>query len=70
MQAVKLSQGFYGILILGGRMMSESRLFKILYDLLDRKRAAAPELAAGFEVSQWIFHVEEIVLMITQNLKY
>lgn len=51
-------------------MMSESRLFKILYDLLDRKRAAAPELAAGFEVSQWIFHVEEIVLMITQNLKY
>ena len=32
-------------------MMSESRLFKILYYLLDRKRATAPELAAEFEVS-------------------
>ena len=31
--------------------MSESRLFKILYYLLDRKRATAPELAAEFEVS-------------------
>ena len=32
--------------------MSDSRLFKILYYLLDRKRATAPELAAEFEVSQ------------------
>lgn len=31
--------------------MSDSRLFKILYYLLDRGRAAAPELAAEFEVS-------------------
>lgn len=31
--------------------MSENRLFKILYYLLDRKRATAPELAAEFEVS-------------------
>ena len=31
--------------------MSDSRLFKILYYLLDRKRATAPELAAEFEVS-------------------
>lgn len=31
--------------------MTESRLFKILYYLLDRKRATAPELAAEFEVS-------------------
>ena len=33
-------------------MMSDSRLFKILYYLMDRKRATAPELAAEFEVSQ------------------
>ena len=32
--------------------MSDSRLFKILYYLLDRKLATAPELAAEFEVSQ------------------
>lgn len=31
--------------------MSHNRLFKILYYLLDRKRATAPELAAEFEVS-------------------
>lgn len=31
--------------------MSESRLFKILYYLLDREHATAPELAAEFEVS-------------------
>ena len=31
--------------------MSDSRLFKILYYLLDKKRATAPELAAEFEVS-------------------
>ena len=31
--------------------MSDSRLFKILYYLLDRKRATASELAAEFEVS-------------------
>lgn len=31
--------------------MSDSRLFKILYYLLDRQRATAPELAAEFEVS-------------------
>lgn len=32
-------------------MMSDSRLFKILYYLLDRGHATAPELAAEFEVS-------------------
>jgi Predicted transcriptional regulator len=32
--------------------MSDSRLFKILYYLLDKGRATAPELAAQFEVSQ------------------
>lgn len=31
--------------------MSDSRLFKILYYLLDRERATAPELASEFEVS-------------------
>ena len=31
--------------------MSDSRLFKILYYLLHKKRATAPELAAEFEVS-------------------
>ncbi len=31
--------------------MSDSRLFKILYYLLDKKRATAPELADKFEVS-------------------
>lgn len=31
--------------------MSDSRLFKILYYLLDRQHATAPELAAKFEVS-------------------
>ena len=34
-----------------GGMMSDSRLFKILYYLLHKKRATAPELAAEFEVS-------------------
>ena len=38
-------------LILGDGMMSDSRLFKILYYLLDRGHATAPELAAEFEVS-------------------
>lgn len=33
-------------------MMSDSRLFKILYYLLDREHATAPELAVEFEVSQ------------------
>ena len=32
--------------------MPDSRLFKILYYLLDRGRATAPELAAALEVSQ------------------
>ncbi len=32
--------------------MSDSRLFRILYHLLDKGRATAPELAAKFEVSQ------------------
>ena len=31
--------------------MQESRLFKILYCLLEKGRATAPELAAKFEVS-------------------
>ena len=31
--------------------MSDSRLFRILYYLLDKGRATAPELAAKFEVS-------------------
>lgn len=48
---VKLYQDFYDILISGGGMMSDSRLFKMLYYLLDRERATAPELAAEFEVS-------------------
>lgn len=34
-----------------GESMSESRLFKILYYLLDRGRATAPELAEALEVS-------------------
>ena len=33
-------------------VMSDSRLFRILYHLLDKGRATAPELAAKFEVSQ------------------
>ena len=48
---VKLCQDFYDILISGGEMISDSRLSKMLYYLLDRKRATAPELAAEFEVS-------------------
>lgn len=32
--------------------MSDSRLFRILYYLLDKEHATAPELAAKFEVSQ------------------
>ncbi len=31
--------------------MSDSRLFKILYHLIDKGRATAPELASKFEVS-------------------
>ena len=31
--------------------MSDSRLFKVLYYLLDKGHATAPELAAEFEVS-------------------
>lgn len=31
--------------------MSDNRLFKMLYYLLDKERATAPELAAEFEVS-------------------
>ena len=32
-------------------LMQESRLFKILYHLLDKGRATAPELAEKFEIS-------------------
>ena len=46
------AKDFYGISVLGDRTMSDSRLFKILYYLLDREHATAPELAAEFEVSQ------------------
>ena len=42
---------FYVILIRGGERMSDSRLFRMLYYLLDRGRATAPELADRFEVS-------------------
>jgi len=35
----------------GGGIMSDSRLFKILYYLLDKGHATAPELATEFEVS-------------------
>ena len=48
---VKPCQDFYDILIRGGEMMSDNRLFKMLYYLLDKERATAPELAAEFEVS-------------------
>ena len=34
-----------------GLAMQESRLFKIVYHLLDKGRATAPELADKFEVS-------------------
>lgn len=36
---------------MGGGWLQESRLFRILYHLLDRGRATAPELAKKFEVS-------------------
>ncbi len=36
---------------IGGEIMSDSRLFKILYYLLDKGHATASELAAEFEVS-------------------
>ena len=36
---------------MGGETMSDSRLFKVLYYLLDKGHATAPELAAEFEVS-------------------
>ena len=39
------------LLYWGGGEMSNSRLFKILYYLLDKGRATAPELAEKFEVS-------------------
>ena len=35
----------------GGKRMSDSRLFRILYDLLEKGHATAPELADKFEVS-------------------
>lgn len=38
-------------MIRGGEIMSDSRLFKILYYLLDKGHATAPELADKFEVS-------------------
>ena len=38
--------------VLNGRdKLQESRLFRILYYLLDKGRATAPELAEKFEVS-------------------
>ena len=36
---------------MGGDKLQESRLFRILYYLLDKGRATAPELAEKFEVS-------------------
>ena len=48
---MKLYQDLCDILILEGGVMLDSRLFKMLYYLLDRERATAPELAAEFEVS-------------------
>jgi predicted DNA-binding transcriptional regulator YafY len=36
---------------MGGDELQESRLFRILYYLLDKGHAAAPELAEKFEVS-------------------
>lgn len=36
---------------MGGVKMKESRLFRIVYYLLDKGHATAPELAEKFEVS-------------------
>lgn len=45
-------QGLCGILIIKeGELMQESRLFKIVYHLLDKGQATAPELAEALEVS-------------------
>lgn len=45
-------QGLFGILIIKeGELMQESRLFKIVYHLLDKGQATAPELAEALEVS-------------------
>lgn len=45
-------QDFDGILLSKGELtMQESRLFKIVYHLLDKGQATAPELAEKFEVS-------------------
>ena len=41
----------YGISLWKGEAMQESRLFKIVYYLLEKGKATAPELAEKFEVS-------------------
>lgn len=43
--------GYYNIIKYGGDNLQESRLFRILYYLLDKGHATAPELAEKFEVS-------------------
>lgn len=43
--------GYYNIIKHGGDKLQESRLFRILYYLLDKGHATAPELAKKFEVS-------------------
>lgn len=43
--------GYYIIIRHGGDKVQESRLFRILYYLLDKGHATAPELAEKFEVS-------------------
>lgn len=42
----------YDILVMGVEMMSDSRLFRMLYYLLDKRKATASEMAEEFEVSQ------------------
>ncbi len=51
--------------------MSDSRLFKILYYLLDMERATAPELATEFEVSPRTIYrdVEDIKQCRHSNLR-
>ena len=44
-------QGYYSRIILGGDFLKESRLFRIVYYLLEKGRVTAPELAEKFEVS-------------------
>lgn len=39
-----------------GGILQESRLFKIMYYLLDKGRATAPELAEKLEVSVWTIY--------------